>query len=230
MRDTIRINWRMKWGVPGTDHDEANPLNRAIRRLFVTGKPFSRLALSFLKDGDGPIHWLGAFVQGKRTLFFPGFTARFDQIEHSRGQQTVPSRKSFHFDHVSLESDKRTWHATASASSDHVGLPRTLDLGHDRVLWFGLSFNSLAVFRPAHATTTLEFSCPSRDVERRRNILVAARQGAEFPIISLNRATAGSPMPEAFFHVAVVAGPPGFPDYMGPELAFPIGSPYLRNL
>jgi hypothetical protein len=150
----------------------------------------------------------------------------FDELECFQGEK-LHARRTFSFDHVSLEEDRRTWHLTAPSSSDHVAGPRTLDLGEGRVLWFGLSFQTFEAFRPVLNETTLEFVSPRSDSQRRREAFTAAREGALFPIIALN-GEHPNPFHESFVHVSVVAGPPGFQDYMGPELAFPVGSPYLR--
>jgi len=227
MDDTIKIEWRMGAGRAGVDSDPENPLSRSLSRLINTGKPFSRLALSFLNEGQGLWRWFGIFAEGKRTLFFPGFSEAFDGIESHRGQQPH-TRRSFDFDHLSLEKDRTTWHLTARGSSEHLGSPRTLALGNGRVLWFGLSFASLYAFRPVQDRTTVEFAAPSKDAARRREIVMASREGADFPTFSLPDGHLAT-QPDTYFHASVIAGPTGFETYLGPEHAFPIGSPYLAS-
>lgn len=227
MEDTTKIEWSMDAGRSGLDSDPTNPLSRSLARLINTGKPFSRLALSFLNEGEGQFRWFGVFVEGKRTLFFPGFSVAFDGIESHRGQ--VPhARRSFEFDHLSLEKDRTTWHVTARGSSDHLGSLRTLALGNGRVLWFGLSFASLDAFRPVQDKTAIEFSAPSNDAARRRKIVMASREQAEFPILSLPDCPLAA-QPSSYFHASVIAGPAGFETYLGLEHAFAIGSPYLAS-
>lgn len=227
MKDTIKIEWIMDAGRAGLDSDPTNPLSRSLARLINTGKPFSRLALSFLNEGGGQLRWFGVFVESTRTLFFPGFSVAFDGIESHRGQEPH-ARRSFEFDHLSLEKDRTTWHATARGSSDHLGSPRTLALGNGRVLWFGLSFASLDAFRPVQDRTEIEFSAPSNDAARRREIVMASREQAEFPIFSLPDGRLAT-RPDSYFHASVIAGPASFETYLGPEHAFPIGSPYLAS-
>lgn len=225
--DTIKVRWEMDAGRPEPDSDPTNPLSRSLARLINTGKPFSRLALSFLHEGDSLLRWFGAFAEGKRTLFFPGFSVAYDGIESHRGQ-LPPARRSFELDHLSLEKDRSTWHLTARGSLDHLGSPRTLPLGNDRVLWFGLSFDSLDTFRPASNSTVIEFAAPPNDAARRRDVIMASRDNAEFPVLSLPDGPL-LPMPDSYFHVSVIAGPPDFETYLGPEHGFPVGSPYLAS-
>jgi len=227
MEDKIKIEWRMDASRSGLDSDPANPLSRSLARLISTGKPFSRLSLSFLNEGGGQLRWFGVFAEGKRTMFFPGFSMAFDGIESYRGQKPHALR-SFEFDHLSLEQDRTTWHVTTRGSSDHLGSPRTLSLGNGRVLWFGLSFASLDAFLPVQDRTTVEFQCSTSDAARRREIITDARKDAEFPILSLPSGHLVA-LPDTYFHVSVIAGPAGFKTYLGGEHAFPIGSPYLES-
>ena len=227
MKDTIAIDWIMNASRAGTDSNPANPLHRSLAQLINTGKPFSRLSLAFLQDENDQFRWFGSFAKGKRTFFFPGFSTAFDGIEAHPGQNPQV-RKSFDLDHLSLEHDRRNWHLTTTGSKDHIGSPRTLDLGHGRYLWFGLSFGSVDSFLPVYDQTSLKFSCPRSDSERRRKAIIDARKQAEFPILSLPD---GALKPESgtFFHTSVIAGPPGFDTYLGGEHAFPAGSPYLAT-
>lgn len=227
MENKIKIVCRMDAGRAGHDSDPTNPLSRSLARLIKTGKPFSRLAASFLDEGDGNLRWFGVFVEGTRTMFFPGFSVAFGGIESHRGKK-FQARRPFEFDHLSLEKDRRTWHATARESSDHMGKPRTLALGNGRVLWFGLSFGSLEAFRPVQDRTEIEFSAPSIDAARRLGIVVASREQAEFPIFSLPNYPLAT-WPDSYCHASVIAGPAGFETYLGPEHALPIGSPYLAS-
>lgn len=225
--DEVGLRWIMDAERPGVDADPLNPLMRSVRRLADTGKPFSRLALAVFSEGGRKCRWFGVFVQGRRTVFFPGFASKFDEIESHRFDEKV-LRRAFSFDHVSLEHDRKKWHVTASASHDHLGNARTLDLGEGRVLWFGLSFDAIEVFRPVFNETVADFTSPKGQGDRRRKIFSAAREGVGFPAMSWNEVdlNAGG---EQLLHVSVIAGPQGFADYVGPEHALPVGSPYVRD-
>ena len=227
MKDTIAIDWLMDAQRPGIDKNPVNPLHRSLAQLISTGKPFSRLSLAFLQDENDQLRWFGSFAQGKRAFFFPGFSTAFDGIDAHPGQNPKV-RKPFDFDHLSLEHDRRHWHLTTKGSTDHLGSPRTLELGDGRYLWFGLSFGSVNSFLPVYDQTRLEFSCPSSDADRRRKAIMDAREDAEFPILSLPDGALKSES-GTYFHTSVIAGPPGFDTYLGGEHAFPIGSPYLAT-
>ena len=225
--DTIELLWSIDAGRPSYDSAPINPLNRSLARLIDTGKPFSRLALSFLNEGYGLLRWFGVFVQETRTAFFPGFSTKYDRIESYRGQFPHASC-SFELDHLTLEKDRLSWHATASGSSNHIGNAKTLALGNDRFLWFGLSFSSLGIFRPVANSTMIKFQAHRNDSMRRLDSIMRARDGAEFPILSL----ADGPLTRqsnSYFHVSVIAGPPSFEAYLGPDHGFPTGSPFLLS-
>lgn len=212
---------------PGVDSNPQSPLHRSLDQLITTGKPFSRLALTFLSDRGGQLRWFGAFAEGKRTMFFPGFTTAFDSIDVRRGPEPQLKR-SFELDHLSLEQDRKNWHLTTQGSTDHIGSPSTLALGSGRFLWFGLSFGSLEAFLPVYDRTALEFESPSSDAERRRAVIMAARENAEFPILSLPDGPLDARQ-GSYFHTSVIAGPAGFETYLGAEHAYPIGSPFLSS-
>ncbi|HML96821.1 MAG TPA: hypothetical protein PKC29_15550 [Thermodesulfobacteriota bacterium] len=225
--DTIELQWNMDAGRPSYDSDPINPLNRSLARLIDTGKPFSRLALSFLNEGHGLLRWLGVFVQGRRTAFFPGFSTKYDRIESYRGQFPHASC-SFEIDHLTLEKDRLSWHVTAPGSSNHIGNAKTLALGDDRYVWFGLSFSSLDIFRPVANNTMIKFQAHRNDSRRRLDAIMRSRDGAEFPILSMPDGPLAR-QPNSYFHISVIAGPPNFDTYLGPEHGFPIGSPFLLS-
>lgn len=225
--DQVRLTWTMDYGTPGCDTCDRTPLARAIRQLFETGKPFSNLCMCFFNDPSGTLRWLGVFVlsAGGKVIFFPGFINNFDCIKgyHGASQQW---NKSFDFDHVSLEKDHSKWHVTSNHSEDHLGSPKTLPLDKERFLWFGLSVASLEVMRVVKTETKLIFDTPASDVQRRYEIFRKAREGVEFPIVSLND-DSQIPSDEWFLHFGFIVGPKGFEPYPGRELGFPYGSPFL---
>ena len=213
----------------GRDAVPENPLSRAVAYLLLGGKPLPRLSMCFFDSGQNAFRWLGVFVHsaGDRILFFPGYAAAPTEI-HSFLWGNVVWNQPFVFDHVSLESDLRTWHVTTAGSTEHLGGPRTLDLGESRVLWFGLSVADENALRLVRQKTVVTAPVPSSDSRRRIEGLIAARDKAQFPLISRNtdhpRRTEGS-----FLHFAFVVGSKGFPEYNGPEIAAPYNSPFLST-
>lgn len=225
--DTLRFTWDLPFGQPGEDSSPLNPLARSLRRLLrEDGQPFSRLCLCFFKDVD-VARWLGVFVHsaGGRVLFFPAIPETIDTVQAFKSTVEV-TNQPFAFDHVSLERDLQIWHATSISSAKHIGGPTTLPLGEGRVLWFGMSVASAGVLRVLRAKSVVTAEVPPSDTKRRAAVLKTARENMEFPMLSLN-SDAPAPSYEGFLHFGVVVGPKGFADYLGPELGFPFGSPYV---
>lgn len=225
--DKIQLTWKMHYGDPGCDASTSNPLARAVNQLFKEGKPFSNLCMCFFKDTSARLRWLGVFVQsaGNRIIYFPGFVNDFDQIQGFQGK-SLQWQQSFDFDHISLEKDRSKWHITSRYSTAHLGSPRTLPLDKDRVLWFGMSMTDAHVMRIVKRETKIVVDSPPSDSQRRREVFHKAREGAKFPIVSLNEK---HPIifNEWFLHFGLIVGPKGFEYYLGGELGFPHGSPYL---
>ena len=217
----------MPGGALGIDAEPSNPLSRATARLFADGMPFSRLSMCFFNGEKSVLRWLGVLVHsaGDRILFFPGYTTAPTDLGAYVGRADV-SRAGFIFDHASLEADLKTWHVTTAGSRDHLGSPRTVDLGDSRVLWFGLSVADANALRPVRDQTLVEARIPASDSARRANVFKAARENAQFPLLSLN-SDHPAPAGDSFLHFAFVVGAKGFADYVGPEQGFPFGSPFL---
>jgi len=217
----------MPAGLPGCDSSDENPLSRSVRQLLEEGKPFPRLSMCFFDPKTSPIRWLGVLVHsaGDRILFFPGYAQTPTTLQTFVGDSQTENRP-FVFDHVSLERDLQSWHVTTPRSTDHVGRPKTLPLGHSRVLWFGLSAASDQALRPVLIATRVTGNLPPSDAQRRIQAFMAARDGAEFPMFSLNTDIPRR-KPPSFLHFSFVVGPAGFPDYDGTEIAAPIASPYV---
>lgn len=225
--DTIEIVWKMELGEPGRDACTSTPLRRALNQLAEEGKPFSNFVMCFFTDETKLLRWFGVFVAsaGDRVIFFPGFVDSHNGIEGHKGN-SLRWQQGFKFDHATLEKDRRSWHLTSRDSADHLGGPRTLPLGEGRFLWMGISIADASVLRLLNQETLIQFSCPAGDGQRRREVFRNAREGAKFPIVSLNED--GSNMGvETFLHFGLIVGPKGFAYYSGAELGFPIGSPYL---
>jgi len=225
--DKIQLIWKMDYGVPGCDADTSTPLSRAISQLFKEGKPFLNLCMCFFKDTSAALRWLGVFVQsaGNRLIYFPGFINDFDQIQGFQGK-SLQWHQPFDFDHISLEKDHCKWHITSRHSGSHLGSPRTLPLDENRVLWLGISVTNAHVMRLVKQETKIVVDPPTSDSRRRYEIFHKARKGVKFPIVSLNEECPIS-FDEWFLHFGLIVGPKGFRLYLGGELGFPYGSPYL---
>ena len=217
----------MDYGEPSCDTSTSNPIARAISQLFKEGKPFSNLCMCLFKDTSAKLRWLGVFVQsaGNRVIYFPGFINDFDQIQGFQGK-SLQWHQAFDFDHISLEQDRSKWHVTSRYFKGHLGSPKTLSLDKNRVLWLGISVADAHVMRLVKQETKIVVDSPPSDSRRRYEVFHKAREGAKFPIVSLNEEHR-IPFDEWFLHFGLIVGPKGFEPYLAGELGFPHGSPYL---
>jgi len=211
-----------------------NPFTRALDRLLRDGQPIKKFSMCFLNlpnfQGDtAALRWLGVFVYsaGDRLIFFPGYSDLPRKLVGFRNRSMMFNEDGT-TDHISLERDRESWHATTPNSERHFGGPKPLDLGDGCVLWFGMSFQNRDAMREAKKTTEVRSTVPTSDARRRAEVFKQAREGSEIPIVSLNTEHAYDPDP-SFYHLSIIVGPPGFPVYEGGEHGFPRGSPFLLD-
>jgi hypothetical protein len=228
---TVRIEFSSPVGELGVDDDRGNPLSRALDTILRTGKPIKKLAHCFFVDqttGGEHWRWIGIFVLSVAgsVIYFPGYSRTFDEfVIVLKGRR---DDYGFHPDHMTLENDFKSLHLTSTQSKEHSRKPLpTLDLGVGRRLWFGMSVNPNEL-RELRAQTVAEAECPKSDSERRVKSFMDAREGQIFLGVCLDPRTVVGRVP-GFLHVSVVVGPLGFPDYYGPELGIPYGSPFLAE-
>jgi hypothetical protein len=220
------FTWTMDIGEDGVDDDPINPLSRSLDCLLRTGQPLQKMALCFCSLPGKPseparLRWLGAFVfsAGERVIFFPGYAVMPDTLLGVRDQAKMWDSQ-VGVDHLSLEKDRASWHATTPMSKRHFGGPTTLDLAGGKALWFGMSVADGSALRPAKKRTLVQASVPPSDSRRRADVFREAREAMNFPIVTPKDAP-------GFFHFSFIVGPVGFPTYVGCEHGFPRGSPFL---
>ena len=228
--DTLKLTLTSRVSNDAFDVGEDNPVNRALNALLEDGKPIRSFSMCHLKvppEAATPkeLRWVGVFVlsQGDRLLYFPGFS--YERFLAFQGK-TAKEPSDFAIDHLSLESNFLRWHITSFKSNDHLGSPRTCPLGKGRHLWFGLSVANLEVFRPVCHKTKISVPTPSIDSRRRIDAFMSSREDNKDVWVGLPPGATATFDP-FFFHIAVIAGPKGFTDYLGPQLGFPEGSPSL---
>jgi len=183
--------------------------------------------MCFFNDTSSRLRWFGVFAQSSagRILFFPSFTQGAHHLDarHQGETNILPE-----FDHFTLEKNRLKSHMTSRQSGKHLGSPRTMHLGKDRVLWMGLSINNAAILPEVRNETTVVNTCPPSDAKRRNDVFLKTREGAVFSIIALNDEHPIT-IDEEFLHFAIIAGPSGFETYTGTELGFPYRSPFLAQ-
>ena len=226
--ETLELAFEVDGARPGTDRCADNPLARATDCLFRQGRPFSRLSKCFFRGIDGRLRWLGIFVHsaGNRIIFFPGFAQLHKEVVGYRDDVLAWDRP-FQIDHLSLESDWLDWHFTEPRSADHIGNFRTLPLGLGVVHWFSMSVQTQDDLRVLRRRTLVSAPTPARDVERRTEVFVRAREDAVFRIVELNRQHGHVPAPN-FLHFSVVVGLAGFHSPEDGISGIPFDSPLAR--
>jgi hypothetical protein len=233
--DKIKLSWHLEGGLHGIDNNPENPLSRAARSPLVDGKPQLNLSLCFYSDaeqgrteGKLNLRWFGAFVLSStgRLIFFPGFNFNPTWVEVTKGVHQ--KHYNIQIDHIILEKNHDRWHYTSPGSKYHIGSGLTTDLERNRFLWFGLSIADSDVLRAVRKETAFLMKVPSSDAERRANVFMNSREGTVFHIISLHP-DAKKRFDTGFLHFGLVVGPPGFPEYMGPNFGIPFGSPFLKE-
>jgi hypothetical protein len=209
---------------PATGIDDAsdNPLSRATRNLLQNGQRFERIVhTELMTQGASAARWLGIFVvtSAGRLVFFPGFAQRYDRIAcGGDGKGNGKFDKAFVLDHITLESDLRTWHFTSHQKRP----PRqragaTADVGCNRVLWFGMTICRLEIAREMKSLTIARAKSPPNDAEVRDRIAcfcnaVNGGQAARLQIPS-------RPSDCSVLHLCFVVASPEAPLYTGPNLA-----------
>lgn len=225
--DILEVTWRMDGCALGTDDSHDNPIARATDCLFRLGRPFNRLNKCFFIGEDGITRWMGIFVHsaGDRILFFPGFA---QPVNHVLGFDRDVRRwdQAFEIDHLSLESDRRTWHLTSPKSTEHFGRFPTLQLDSDRLHWFSMSASNQKNLRIVRQETRIFVPTPPQDFVRRADLFHRARDGAIFQFVRLNTEHTAPPEP-SFLHFSVVVGPTGFRSPENEILGLPSNTPFL---
>ncbi len=175
--DVLELTWCMDGDTvtSGVDDSPENPLARATQCLFLEGKPFTRLNKCFFLDPDGRMRWLGIFVHsaGDRIIFFPGFTELHQHITAYNGD--IPRwDQEFRIDHLSLESNRQSWHFTEPLSAAHVGEMYTHQLAPGVFHWFSMSVKGKHDLRLARKETKVSAVTPPQDTDRRMGIFRAS--------------------------------------------------------
>ena len=210
------LTWRVDAGSIGEDRSTENPLHRAVLPLLVHGKPFNRISNCFFQTIFGPLRWLGVLVHGAgdRVIFFPGYSSLQTHVTGFHGRRKKWDQ-DFQIDHLTLEKNRKSWHFTNAGSLGHLGKLPTFDLGDSRTLWFSMSVSGEVFLRQLRRDTLVTLPSSKNDFERRVEIFRKAREGAQFPLISLTTEHSRMPGP-AFLRFAFIVGPPKFPEYLGP--------------
>ena len=142
-----------------------------------------------MKEGD-LYYVLGVFVNtGARLLFLPGDIGRF--LRRSPGPQikgeTNPAEEVI-FDHITLESDLKSWHIKMSNREIKYGSMRTGKVDNTFYLWFQMQIGSLDQLEPLPQENHLYMEIyPTRGLDYVRLLpLIKNSRNREIEVIPLN--------------------------------------------
>lgn len=228
--DTLTFSSTMPGGQPGTDSTGQSPYARALRNLLETGQTFLGMSQCHVSARGGPLRWVGVFVQTEsgRVLFFPGVADKMVGAESGSSSKGVRKNAPIAIDHLTLEANRASWHATSARSKTRINGTSTIPLGDGRVLWFGMSVAECTSLQAAYETTLVTAEVHESDSRRRTEVFAAAvkdRTSLKFEL--------DSPWPDSttstFLHFCAIVGPRGFVRYEGPELGLPRPNPHTRG-
>jgi hypothetical protein len=123
--------------------------------------------------------------------------------------RACPVDLEFQTDHLTLDSNLKTWHVTTQGSQrEHLGPFRTTDLGSGSVFWCGIHVSSANVLRLLRRETIVSAEVPYSDKGRRGQILQSALNQSVCKCIRFDEKT-NIAQPN-FFYFGVIVGPAGF--------------------
>lgn len=225
----LEIWYTLAGAEAGIDTDPATPLARALVPLMEMHRQLPSIRLAFISNGPDqpPQRWLGLFARspGGRVLFVPGVDVALSRVRGVEGGAERFDRQ-FDLDHVSLEQDRDTWHITSARSEVHQGGPNALEIGENRVLWFGMAIRDPSVLRVARQRTCAKYLVDDAAIRHKLGQLERAIDGGASVIVPL----APQPVDQRSFPLlSVVVGPTGFQPYRGPEWGAPYGSTFVSG-
>lgn len=167
----------------GGSISESSALVRPFKKILRDGKPVGKIYYIFHKEKD-EYYVLGslAFSSG-RLIFFPGHVDL--RMTLAKDRPVLDAGIVHHFDHLTLESNLRTYHLTL-LEKETQGIKyqkmNTKFVSKDMILWFVMGVQSANKLEAAPRTQTLRLRWHNTaDLNRRYKIIENARGGV-FPV------------------------------------------------
>ena len=192
MDSTSSYTVEMTYTVDGLGEGEASStsaLVRPYRVLLKEGKNVGKLTFQYFRSEAKPAKVFGTFCvsPGNRLMFFPGLVGR-KVLWHSKVVDRVLP-KGF-IDHISIESDFKTWHVTSLVNDKKEGRPwinesKLYELEPGLFLWFGLSLRNEYVLEPAPKAVKITSSGSPIEAEEFGQIVTESRKDSVFNILQL---------------------------------------------
>lgn len=179
---------KIRFQGSGTSSDPTSALVRPFRLLLDEAKPIG--TINYVLFEGKTLRVLGTFnfTPGKRLLFFPGLIGRKPRW-FTKGSLLKPVDETDIVDHLTLEPDFRSYHATMlgpSSSRSVLTSYRTINVKKNLTYWFGLSLLNEEMLEICPEEMVFRFMSPPQDTDRRTKVVLESREGAKFHVISLN--------------------------------------------
>jgi hypothetical protein len=162
--DTVEVTFEFPEGRGSISGAEAlsSAIGRPFRRLFESGNAIGRVVFLFFRPPDEEMRTLGSLCYTPRgkAIFFPGVRAR-QALWHTAGKKKmdIATKLDEALDHITLEPDFKTWHATILTSSGdketRIPRRRTRQMSKEPTFWFALSLGRPSALEPMPNTAIL---------------------------------------------------------------------------
>lgn len=163
----------------GGSLSESSALVRPFKKILRDGKPIGKIYYIFYKDNQ-EYYVLGSLTYSSgRLIFFPGHIDL--RMTWAKDRPILSEGLLHHFDHLTLESNLRTYHLTLlekETQGTKYQKMNTKFLGKDMILWFVMGVQSADKLEEAPTTQTLRLRWQNpADLNRRYKIIEEARGG-----------------------------------------------------
>jgi hypothetical protein len=167
----------------GGSISESSALVRPFEKILKNGKPVGKIYYIFYKEKQ-EYYVLGSLAYSNdRLIFFPGHTDL--RMIRAKDKPILSEGLLHHFDHLTLESNLRTYHLTLLEKENQgtrYEKMNTKFVDKDLILWFVMGVQSADKLEAAPRTQTLLLRWHNAaDLNRRYNIIMDARGGV-FPV------------------------------------------------
>jgi hypothetical protein len=154
-------------------------LVRPFKKILMDGKPVGKIYYVFYKEKE-EYYVLGSLAySNERLIFFPG---QIDlRMTWAKDRPVLSEGLLHHFDHLTLESNLRTYHLTLLEKQTQGAKYERMNtkfVGKDMILWFVMGVQSADKLEEAPRTQTLRLRWQNpADLNRRYKIIENARGG-----------------------------------------------------
>jgi len=200
--DLIAITLDFRDFGKGRAQNSDSALVRPFGVLIDEAKPIGRINYLFYRSTRSFVFGALCFTPGRRLLFFPGLVVRSPRW-YNKGQETLypPTERKSVIDHLTLEPDFESYHATmrdSASTKSYLVTYKTRKIVDNLTCWFGLSLQSEKVLEECPERIEFRFRSPPQDSKRRVDIVMQSREDAIFHIVELPPGSKW--VPDCFLH------------------------------